>query len=84
VTDALAIGQALADALRSLEERIARLEERDRERDGREWLTVDQAARLLSCTPEALRARARRGRIPSHRQGRSLYFRRSDVEGSVD
>jgi excisionase family DNA binding protein len=45
------------------------------------WLTVPQAAALLSCSPDAVRMRIKRGRLAARRQGRRVYIsRRSVVE----
>jgi hypothetical protein len=38
---------------------------------GREWLTASQAAEILSCSPEAIRKRAKRGRNSAARRARS-------------
>jgi excisionase family DNA binding protein len=43
------------------------------------WLTVTQAADLLGCSPEAVRMRARRGRLVTRRQGRRVYVARASV-----
>lgn len=41
--------------------------------DGPEWLTLDAAASQLGCSRDAVRMRARRGRLELGRQGRSVY-----------
>lgn len=38
-----------------------------------EWLTVDRAAELLGCSPDAVRMRAHRGRLDFRHQGRRMY-----------
>jgi excisionase family DNA binding protein len=37
------------------------------------WLTLDQAAERLGCTRDAVRMRAKRGRLEARHQGRRLY-----------
>jgi excisionase family DNA binding protein len=46
----------------------------------RKWLTVQQAAELLSCSPDAIRMRAKRGRLEHRHQGRSLYIAAAAVD----
>ena len=53
-------------------------------RESDEWLDVEQAAAYLHTTPTAVRDRARRGRLKAHRQGRRLYFRRSEIDRSIE
>lgn len=38
------------------------------------WLTVREAADALDCSPDAVRARVRRGRLRGRYQGRRLYI----------
>ena len=44
------------------------------------WLTTLEAAQYLRLSPEALRARARRGTIPAHRDGQRLLFHREELD----
>jgi hypothetical protein len=44
-----------------------------------EWLTLEQAAQLLDCTPDAVRMRAKRGRLQTRHHGRRLYVSRRSV-----
>ena len=44
------------------------------------WLTVAEAATRLGCSPDAVRMRARRGRLEVRRHGRSLYISSASVE----
>ena len=57
-------GEAFAAILAPLFERIAELERRVDELGGPVWLTIEEAAAHVRSTPAALRARARRGRLP--------------------
>jgi excisionase family DNA binding protein len=43
------------------------------------WLTVTEAADLLSCSPAAVRMRIKRGRLVARRQGRRVYVARESV-----
>ena len=45
----------------------------------RQWLTLDQAGELLGCSRDAVRMRARRGRLQTRRHGRCLYVSASSV-----
>jgi citrate synthase len=51
--------------------------------NGEEYLTVDEAARLLGVKPATLYAYVSRGVIRSYRQGmkRQRLYRRSEIEG---
>jgi excisionase family DNA binding protein len=44
------------------------------------WLTLEQAAERLGCTTDAVRMRAKRGRLESRRQGRRLYISADSVD----
>jgi hypothetical protein len=46
----------------------------------RTWLTVPEAAKRLSCSPDAVRMRAKRGQLESRHQGRRLYIAAASVE----
>jgi excisionase family DNA binding protein len=48
--------------------------------DGARWLTLEQAAARLGCSPDAVRMRANRGRLESRRQGRRLYVSAASVD----
>ncbi len=50
--------------------------------DGEEYLTVDEAARLLGVKPATLYAYVSRGIVQSYRQGmkRQRLYRRAEVE----
>ena len=41
--------------------------------NGARWLTCEQAAERLGCSPDAVRMRIKRGRLEHRRQGRRLY-----------
>jgi excisionase family DNA binding protein len=45
---------------------------------GNEWLTTDEAARLLSISPNALRIMVHRGQVEVYKFGRRLRFRVTD------
>ena len=47
------------------------------------WMTTIEAARYLRLSPEALRARVRRGTIPAHRDGQRLLFHRDELDRHV-
>jgi hypothetical protein len=48
-----------------------------------EWLSLQQAADRLDCSPDAVRMRARRGRLEARHQGRRLYVSRRSVDGAA-
>ena len=56
-----------------------RLDELDTEVKRPRWLTLGQAAERLGCSPDAVRMRARRGRIDYRYQGRRMYVSEADV-----
>lgn len=56
---------------------LARIDARD---SGPRWLTVEQAAERLACSPAAVRMRASRGRLATRRQGRRVYVSAVSVE----
>ncbi len=45
------------------------------------WLTLEQAAERLGCSADAVRMRAKRGRLEHKRQGRRVYVSRASVDG---
>jgi excisionase family DNA binding protein len=73
--------EALRPLVRQLvdEELASRLDELDRE-NGPRWLTLKQAAQRLSCSPDAVRMRVRRGRLEHRYQGRRLYVSADAVD----
>lgn len=44
------------------------------------WLTLEQAASRLDCSVDAVRMRARRGRLDVRRDGRRVYVSRASVD----
>jgi hypothetical protein len=56
-----------------------RIEELREGRSEKQWLTLTEAAQQLGCTADAVRMRARRGRINRRYQGRRLYVSGEDV-----
>jgi excisionase family DNA binding protein len=52
----------------------------ERERQGRVWLTLTEAAERLGCTPDAVRMRINRGRLEHRRQGRRLYVSAASID----
>jgi excisionase family DNA binding protein len=47
---------------------------------GAQWLTLDQAAQRLGCTPDAVRMRVNRGRLQHRKHGRRLYVSAESVD----
>jgi hypothetical protein len=41
--------------------------------NGKPWLTIVEAGKLLDCSPHAVRMRCKRGRLEHRYQGRRLY-----------
>jgi excisionase family DNA binding protein len=87
-----AVVEALVTALRPEIERLVdeRVDERLRaaaaeweSRTADPWMTTERAATYLSLTPEALRARVRRGTIPAHRDGDRWLFHRDELDAHV-
>jgi hypothetical protein len=72
-----AIAEAVLDVLR--EELGAELRPAARH-DAPRWLTLEQAASRLGCSPDAVRMRAKRGRLEPRRQGRRLYVSAASVD----
>jgi DNA-directed RNA polymerase specialized sigma24 family protein len=70
----------LDDHVREVAAAAAR-EELERQVQPRRWLPLAEAAREFGCSPDALRMRAKRGRVQTRRQGRSVYVR---VDGLWD
>ena len=79
-------GEALLEALRPL---VAELVEREVDRrlasldwhgSRPQWLTLEQAAARLGCSTDAVRMRARRGRLEHRHQGRRLYVSADAVD----
>ncbi len=73
----------LLDALDELvSERVsAELARLDASRDsGPHWLTLEQAAQRLACSPAAVRMRANRGRLVTRRHGRRVYVSATSVD----
>jgi len=48
------------------------------------WMTIDQAATHLSTTRAALYKWVQRGRLRTHRLGRHLRFKQSDLDALLD
>jgi excisionase family DNA binding protein len=76
--------QNLRETLRPLVVDVIREEvaEQIRERlsERKSWLTLAEAAELLGCSPDAVRMRARRGRLEHRYQGRRLYVSAEAVD----
>jgi excisionase family DNA binding protein len=47
---------------------------------GPRWLTLEQAAERLNCSPAAVRMRANRGRLETRRHGRRVYVSSASVD----
>ena len=74
--------EAFAELVAELSELRERVEELERREvtPPRKWLTLAEAADRLGCTPDAMRMRARRGRLEYRRQGRRIYVRAESVD----
>lgn len=48
-----------------------------------EWLTVDQAAKLLGCTPKAIRGKLERGVLEAHRFDGRVYVSRRELDEAI-
>jgi excisionase family DNA binding protein len=74
----------LVAELVDLRERVAMLERRDvstcGDLPGRSWYTIAEAADRLGCSTDAVRMRAKRGRLVTRRQGRTVYVSAASVE----
>lgn len=46
-------------------------------------MSVEEFARFVCKTPEAIRKRIRRGLIPAHKEGRSWYILKSEYVSSL-
>ncbi len=46
-------------------------------------MTVNEFARFVSKSPEAIRKRIQRGLIPAHKEGRSWYILKSEYVSSL-
>jgi excisionase family DNA binding protein len=80
---ALVLAPELVDVLEELiTERVAAALATIAPAESREarWLTVEQAAERLGCSPDAVRMRVRRGRLEHRRQGRRLYVAADSVD----
>jgi hypothetical protein len=82
----LIAAEALVEALRPLvaaivaEELKLRFDERMLHESSPRWLTLEQAAARLGCSPDAARMRARRGRLEYRYQGRRMYVSADSVD----
>ena len=56
----------------------------DRAETSPEWLTSTSAAELLGVHRKTVERLAKSGRLPVHRVGRLLRFRRSDVDAYLE
>jgi excisionase family DNA binding protein len=73
------------EQLEAIAERVAELlADRDREQHGDDgWLDVAGAAEHLSCPASRIYSLTSSGRIPVHRDGSRLLFRRSELDAYV-
>ncbi len=78
---AVVLAPDLLDALHELvSDRVAfELARLEATRQGPEWLTLDQAAEHLGCSPDAVRMRAKRGRLETRHHGRRVYVSAASV-----
>jgi DNA-directed RNA polymerase specialized sigma24 family protein len=74
------LGPEVVAAIEKLvEERVAAALETRAVDDGPEWLTLAQAADHLGCSVDAVRMRAKRGRLVTRTHGRRLYVSAGSV-----
>ena len=84
--DVVALSSVLAEALRLLIRELVDQEFHEQlavlkaALPARDWLTLTEAGDLLGCSPDAVRMRARRGRLNCRHQGRRLYVSAASVE----
>src|SRR5262245_11294017 len=78
-----ALAPGLVDAIEELiAERVeAALAEWDAIGNERVWLTLAEAGERLGCSADAVRMRAKRGRLTSRRHGSRLYVSATSVDG---
>jgi excisionase family DNA binding protein len=48
------------------------------------WIDVEQAAEHLACKPRRIYELVAQRRVPVHRDGRRLLFRRSDLDAALE
>jgi excisionase family DNA binding protein len=71
------------DVLEELARRAAELvrdELGEQLRERKPWLTLAEAGERLGCSPDAVRMRARRGRLEHRYQGRRMYVSAEAVD----
>jgi excisionase family DNA binding protein len=68
--------------LEALIEQIVEQKLRERDNDG--YLNATQAAEFLGLTPQALYARVGRGQVPYKRNGRRVFFKRSELRAYIE
>ena len=77
---ATVLAPAVVEALEELITERVRAELASQARDdGPAWLTLARAAELLGCSTDAVRMRAKRGRLETRTQGRRLYVSAESV-----
>jgi excisionase family DNA binding protein len=80
------LSEALVEALRPLvaelvREEIAALRDELCPEPRQEVYTVEEAAAYLRCSEDAVRMRAKRGRLDVRRQGRRVYITGESLQG---
>jgi excisionase family DNA binding protein len=73
---------ALETHVRELARQVIR-DELARHAPAWEWLTVDQAAELLSTTPKAIRGKLARGVLEAHRFDGRVYVSRRELDEAI-
>ncbi len=68
---------------RLLDERLSSQQATDRSLAPDPWLTTEQASRHLQLSCDALRARARRGTVPAHRDGDRWLYHRDELDAHL-
>lgn len=67
------------DKLNSIENRLAQITKQPPVGDNNEFLTVDQAAKLLNSKKSTIYKRTHTGTIPYYKTGNKLFFRKSEL-----
>jgi DNA-directed RNA polymerase specialized sigma24 family protein len=78
-----ALAPELVDAIKQLVDECVRERldaEQAQQLKERTWLTLQEAGDRLGCSPNAVRMRARRGRLEHRYQGRRLYVAAAAVD----
>jgi excisionase family DNA binding protein len=80
MSDPLTMLAELVDEVAALRSRVDELERNGAGGPVRAWLTLDEAGERLGVSADAVRMRARRGRLEHRRHGRRLYVSATSVD----